>query len=889
MSIDAPATDDADRSPIDVDAELGDRLAPMFRFFAETARDEGIDAAVSRFASSFTTDEVASLRRVYGSMLRRVQSGGRVIAAAGREDWYPGPIDKDTFWNSLSDYFKAKDWDDERLRSVDESSSQVVAHTPRPGRERFAGRGLVVGYVQSGKTTNFTAVAAKMADLGYNFVVVLSGIHNGLRRQTQERLEEQLRGLNPDRWFGLTEPDKDFQRPGTSSPSVYFSPTASKVTLAVVKKNATVLRRLRTWLTSSDGQTALQNARVLIIDDEADQASVATGSINPIIRELLDLMPRHTYIGYTATPFANVFIDPTDDDLYPRDFVLNLPKPSGYFGPETVFGRDSLEGDESDATPDGHDMVRAIPDDHVTHLRPRNRIEAEDFVPTITAEVRTAVQWFLLASAARRARGDLGHSTMLVHTSVKTSVHESFGDPLRDLVRRMSERWRAHDGAFATELRGLWERETQRVKASDWGREQNTFDEVAEHLAEVFEAARVILDNSRSDERLDYGDEPVVAIAVGGNTLSRGLTLEGLVVSLFVRGASTYDTLLQMGRWFGYRIGYEDLPRIWTTDELADAFRHLAQVEADMRRDIERYQVQNKNPTELAVRIRTHPSLRITAKMGAAQPASISYAGARLQTRYFERLDREWLTDNIAAAERLVAASLRGREPRLVGQHRVIEGVDVGVVKSFLTDYHVHPDQVDLDTSMLIDYIDRCLNANEPTLEKWNVAVIEGSSPTTVRLDQLEVKGSIRSRLGHIRSDDPDREAEANREMREQRRADIKTLMSRRDMALDLGLDEEKLAKGTEAELRAARDSHERYSDRGLLVLYAIDPVSTPSAARAKTRAPMDAAATPIGVGIVLPGRGDAVVRSTHMAVDLSDVETEDESDLPDDVLERRA
>lgn len=848
----------------------------FYTVFAEYARKHGLDVAVERFG---TMPDTAAFAERWSQDRNRIEDGGPIIVAAARDDgWYSGPTSGDIFWPPLKRLFADQHWDTKRIASVDQASSKVVAHTPRPATRTFDARGLVVGYVQSGKTTNFTAVAAKMADVDYRFVLVLSGIHNGLRRQTQERLEEQLLALNRDRWFFLTTLDHDFRAPAKITPANLFR-NDGQVALAVVKKNATVLRRLVTWLDTPVGRTALQNVPVLIIDDEADQASVATGSINPLILRILRLMPRHTYIGYTATPFANVFINPTDEDLYPSTFILNLPQPDGYFGPETVFGRDEVEGDERGSAPDGYDMIRRIPDEDVSLLRPAGRADASDFVPTLTDDVCDAVRWFLLATAARRARGDAKHSTMLVHTSVKTDVHDAFEPPLQALLRRLRDGVQQEDEAFLGQLRRLWDAESARVPATDWGRRQNTFDELRPHLQEVLEKCTVILDNSRSEMRLDYsGNDAQVAIVVGGNTLSRGLTLEGLVVSVFVRGASTYDTLLQMGRWFGYRTGYEDLPRIWTTEELELSFRHLAQVEVEMRRDIDRYQSQNLTPLDLAVRIRTHPSLQITAKMGAAAPAEVSYAGSRLQLRYYKRLDRDWLQTNRAAAERLINASLQHGEHAQVTRagHHVIRNVPVAHIKSFIQGYRMHPEQADLDPATIIRWIDRQISSSEPTLQSWNVVLVQGSVDRAETVGPLTVRPVVRARVGRVADGDV---AELER-LKNAETGDIKTLMSRRDIGLDLDLPDDELGKKTEKELVALRERHPEASTRGLLVLYIIDAQSHPTPAREKTRVPMHAVEPLVGIGIAFPGAklGGRGVTPTHVAVDLSDVEAVDDT-----------
>lgn len=832
----------------------------MYSVFADQAKKFGVEAAVAKFSTDIHPDRVEEFRRQYEEDRAKVQAGGPPIITAGRDDWYSGPGDDSRFWNSLRTYMLGAGWSDDRLQPVHNASDTVVAHTPRPSTPAWDAKGLVVGYVQSGKTTNFTAVIAKLADEDYRLVIVLSGLHNGLRRQTQERLDQQLKDLNKGKWFTLTEADHDFRTP-TQHPSAILG--SDRIALAVVKKNTAVLRKLAKWLERPDGKRALQSARVLIIDDEADQASVATTSINPLIRRLMKIMPMCTYIGYTATPFANVFIDPASDDLYPKTFILNLPLPDGYFGPEVLFGRDIVEGDDPGKAPDGYDMIRIVPDADLPKLRP-SRNEVATFRPVMTEELADSVRWFWLATAARYARGDRDHSTMLVHTVVNTSVHRAYRPLLEEFQRATQIGLAGDDVEVWDHLRNLWEKESPRVPAADWGREQNTWDEIAAHLVEVVLATRVVLDNSKSKERLDYSGEPVVAIAVGANTLSRGLTLNGLVSSFFVRSANAYDTLLQMGRWFGFRLGYEDLPRIWMTTQLRRNFRHLATVEYEMRDDIDRYQRENLTPEQLAVRIRTHPSLQITAKMGAAQSAYVSYAGRRLQTRYFRVRDAEWLAGNFDAAADLVQNAARQGTRDQAGADGAVQlfrDVPVGSVRNFLESYEVHEESTDLKRDLLLKYIDRQLDADPPSLETWTVAIV-GGDREPVELGGISVGTLVRSRL-NAKNDE---------------QADIKTLMSKEDRVLDLGITASQARAASEARLAALRKEDPNYRNRGLLVLYPIEarsvPVRPDPAKPHPDRIPLDAVETVIGMGIVFPGQpsGKNRIRATHMSVNLDDV-----------------
>lgn len=838
----------------------------IYPVFADWAKRYGVENAIERLSTGYGRETLQELAGYFENQIAQIENGGPPILKAGGQAWYPGPSPEALYWNPLKSQLAAQ-YDEDVVESIGRDSSKVVAHTPKPTAPTFDGKGLVVGYVQSGKTTNFTAVIAKLADEDYRFIVVLAGVHNGLRKQTQERLSTQLHAPNAERWHLLTDMDGDFRQPASPPVSVFSDQRAA---IAVVKKNATVLSRLIKWLDTESGRATLADMRVLVVDDEADQASVATRSINPRIRKLLKLAPKHTYIGYTATPFANVFIDPKSDDLYPKSFILNLPRPAGYFGPETIFGNDLPQDDPK--SDDGHDMIRIVPSSEVPFLRPTSRAQAQTFQPAVTAELRRAVLWFWLATAARNARGDdNAHSTMLIHTAVPIAVHMAFRDPIEDFQASVLTDLRRQDSLIHGELRELWEDEATRVPASEWGRRQNTYDEVAPHVLSAVERTRVILDNYLSEERLIYkNDEPLVAIAIGGNTLSRGLTLEGLVVSFFVRSANTYDTLMQMGRWFGYRKGYEDLPRIWMTSGLRDDFRHLVTVEREMRDDIEHYQLQDLTPLDAAVRIKTHPSLRITAKMGAASPQYVSFAGRRLYTRYFKPKDGDWLKENFAAADELLGTA-SGSATSKQGRATLYEDVTWTAVTRFLRKYRVHEDSTDLDRDLMIKYIEERVNDASATLERWTVAVIQGSGAVApVELGGKSWTPVIRARL---KGDGV--------------RADIKNVMNKGDRGIDLGLKITRLDNMSEQDLVKLRENNPRRQGQGLLVLYPIDPESPPQSERSKNlRDSLNAVGPVVGFGIVFPGEPEPrkQLRAEKVAVDLSDVIDEDASAYEDDL-----
>lgn len=842
---------------------------------------------------SQSPDEVARLLRRQNIPPERIeQAESRIRQIAGgiqsarepqslsrseREPWYPGPQPGDRFWPALRKDLERRGWDIEDIEAADVSSSKIVSYLDPPGAKAFQTKGLVVGYVQSGKTTNFTAVIAKAADAGYRLFIVLSGIHNSLRRQTQDRLFQQLVDHHDEAWFLLTQPTHDFVSPGNAT--AYLSPDAHQHVLCVVKKNATVLTRLTDWLASARREV-LDQCPVMVIDDEADQATVATTSINPKIRSILRTLPKAAYLGYTATPFANLLIDPSAADLYPRDFIVTLPKPRRHFGTEMIFGRDEVS-DELGV--DGYDMIRRVPDEDVPRVRPLARADVATFEPELTPTLETAFRYFLMATAARRARdGASRDSTMLVHTTLSTRVHEQFR-PLIDgariaLARRLSKQ----DETLHAELRHQWETEHARVASAEFDLEPVPFDVMRRELPGVVAECRVIIDNSRSEDRLEYrADEPVVAVAIGGNTLSRGLTLEGLTTSYFVRAASAYDTLLQMGRWFGYRRGYEDLPRVWMTDVLRRWFRHLAQVEWEIRRDIERYEAESLNPQQFAVRIQKHPQLAITAaaKMRGAVKAYASYGGRRVQTRYFRVRDTAWLDGNLEAARRLTEDALAGgaTPERRDDGSMMLRDVGVEDVLTFLERYSVHEWSRDASNELVGHYI-REQNRDESLL-RWNVAVM-GAPPQhapdrIVFGDGVEVGVISRSRL----AEDAD-VVEI---------ADIKTLMSKEHRVADLDMGAaEARAKG---EVELANLRQQTYPDVGLLLLYPIDKDSRPEPGKEGVRAGLNAVEHVVGLGLVFPGQGDETPVE-YVSADLSgvdedgEIETEDPAEfLEDDVV----
>ena len=637
-----------------------------------------------------------------------------------RTQWYFGPRPFDLHWPAVRSYLdNTKGWHADDIDTIDKASDEVVSLLDNPNQSQFSCRGLVVGHVQSGKTANMTAVVAKALDAGYNTVIVLAGLTNKLRYQTQLRLYEDLVQRNPIHWQVLTPNvvDRDFRAP----PHGGFLSHSDKAQLAVIKKNVSPLGQLRDAIENTI-PVALSRLRILVIDDECDQASVNTArgeldmtAINQRIRELLRMLPAVSYIGYTATPFANVLINPYRvegqefDDLYPRDFITALPTPERYFGTERLFGRVPVDPGDIQEDEEGLDMIRIVPKGDEKKLQPIRQRDRGEFQPEMVRSLEAAILYFIACCAVRKARGDgERHMTMLVHTSAYVVMHERLVALIKNWheVNRVDLLDQSSD--IGQRLSQIWQEEQGRLPSNFTDAQPVTFDQLFYHLPDVLNSLEFPVENGSSEDRIDYTGEPRTYIVVGGSILSRGLTLEDLVVSYFLRSANQYDTLLQMGRWFGYRLGYEDLPRIWMTETLKLKFRALAGVEDEIRDEIDQYQRHDLTPMDVAVRIRAIPGMAITAlsKMRAASTCAISFWGSHKQTIRFMHKDASVLQQNWETATKLINKSDELGHERLAHGHRKLwRGVPKSAVLTFLGSYDIYPSHEDLATTVLIPFL----------------------------------------------------------------------------------------------------------------------------------------------------------------------------------------
>ena len=680
------------------------------------------------------------------------------------------------------------------LDALDDDSDRVLSHLEDPrddGPDTFNTRGLVIGYVQSGKTENFSALIAKTADLGYKVVIVLSGMHNSLRQQTQRRLDREL-GLVAGVGVGLPEPGKrwlsqttadllgDFD-PGTTDPNVL---QGNEQVIFVVKKFGRVLDRVIDFIEKAKPPA---NLPVLIIDDEADQASINTGGnrpaaqgedaeedddfdltdvldeldtevdleeeadpskINAKIRRIISLFQRVAYVAYTATPFANVLIphEAEDkevyEDLYPKDFLLTLPPKPGYVGTERLFGRDTLDG-----TPEGEleglDVIRFIPEADMPSVLPMG-IKVADFEPSVPDSMEIAIADWVLATGAllERVDGDDHPSSMLIHIHQRTRVQNLLKPQVDAFVQGLRREWRYGDGTLRKQLESRWDSEFRPVTVRIDAERDLGFAQIEPHIDRLFkDPIPVLALNSGTEDILDYEAEPnIKAVIIGGNRLSRGMTLEGLLVSYYMRKTPYYDTLLQMARWFGYREWYVDVTRLWTTEYLASWFRDLSLREEELRQQVAAAEKAHLSPISVGYKIRSHPAMMVTAqnKMGAGRVQRLSYSGRMIQTTRFRLDSTEWLTANLDATKTFFG---RLREPEEDESGVPIwRDVPWELVVELLGQYHTVQDRTSFDADAVRRYI-RTQAEHHDELVRWQVAISTPKHPNP-KLDKVDLNVS---------------------------------------------------------------------------------------------------------------------------------------------------
>lgn len=852
-------------------------------------------------------------------------SGQALIYNSGEENDARISTDPNSSWvlykkKLLKDGFK-----EDTVKNIERSTFRILKKLSNDTTEIDPIKGLVIGNVQSGKTANMAALMAMAADCGWNLFIILSGTIENLRKQTQNRILNDLNCPGNLNWIGLEHLSKKPQL-GQRTQDLNFAENSKQRYFTVCLKNAGRLRKLIQWLQSDPNKQ--RQMKILVIDDEADQAGINTAdvtsstikTISALIRNLVngknekaqEISSKYramNYIGYTATPYANILNEAGDDSLYPRNFVSTLSVSKEYFGPQQIFG---LEGGDYDY--DGLDIVNIISDEDLELIKNIHE-EGDLYVPSA---LRNSICWFMCCVACMRLWNYRKPISMLIHTSQKTDHHAYIAEAVMGWISSRSV------SDVIDICRNVWNEETEMFSLEkfqeqyhDYDRKTEeinsypSFDELVPELEKLLgvevtnipldeedelvyhEGIHMCIDNCKNNGVNDDGmivrlayptseNMPDIApafIVIGGATLSRGLTIEGLVSTFFLRSVGQADTLMQMGRWFGYRRGYELLPRLWITSKTNDQFKFLASLDQELRDEIHEMEALGKNPAQYGPKVKNTPKasfIKITAKnrMQSAKPTDMDFSGSFNQTYLFEN-DAKILKNNIEVVEKFISKlgnPIKHKECNIHAENTVIwKNIDFLLVKELLNSYKFHSRlSVFNDITSVISWIEKI--TKDGKLEKWNIVLAgKASSKNSV----WESPAGPINKVSRTRKK-PKNEADTT--------INIGVLRDPRDVIADVdieGQSEEVVEKYTKFQAKYAKEIR---CIAGLhatpqLIIYMIDKNSK-STADSITRMNLDAVEDIVGICMNIPGgkrsSDYAATVSIHMTNDLFD----DEGDL---------
>lgn len=833
------------------------------------------------------------------------------------------PTYEDSAWQCYKRTLIARAYPRKVIDLMEDTNNKILRQLSRNTREIEPIKGLVIGNVQSGKTANMAALIAMAADAGWNMFVVLSGMLENLRLQNSQRLINDLGSFDSRLTWRTIEnpcPAVPYQERLERQD---FSEESNQRYLFVCLKQHNRLEGLINWLNTNAGKR--EQIRLLVIDDEADQASINAATdderrtINRLILNLInnkDVLGRNAkskfeavnYVGYTATPYANVLNEtPGLMSLYPSNFIATLPVSNEYFGPQQIFGYDGNKDDEEDTTLfPGLDIVRSIPDEDITSVRELQSDSGIDFPQSLV----DSISWFLCGVACMRHKNYQKPVSMLIHTSRNTDHHNQLAIRIQNFFSEIGPE------LLIQNCREIWERESERFTPdrfkeqypsyahNDRLNDYPSFDNLEPIIRDLLKQGltqytidennnqriysngiHLCIDNSdrnNIDSRLIYPEEnemPCCApafIVIGGNTLSRGLTIEGLISTYFIRPANCADTLMQMGRWFGYRKGYELIPRMWLSQRTRDQFEFMAEMDQRLRDEIKQMGEIGVSPSECGPKIMTSPSTRfldIVARnrRQAAINAEFDFSGHTMETGVFSN-NREALQENLGLLSRYIREL--GSPDKIDGNpyantNKVWLSVPLASILEFLTQYKYSERLRGFnDLSALMSWLSQV--TENGMLGDWNVILAGASSNEKIQItDEISIGKVNRSR----------RNADGF-----EKNINIGVLRSFNDFLSDITIndDEQRLSiiNGVKHNTRALNRCRENLNMAEIpqLVIYVIDKNSHPRPG-ANKRFPLNACEDIVGFSINIPGNRSRSSAATHITINIQPMEDYNDQD----------
>lgn len=784
--------------------------------------------------------------------------------APKHENWFLITTMKDgRYWHRFEKLMKFEGWDEERLEINKKQTLDIINCLSDPvktanSEESRCKKGLVYGNVQSGKTAHIASLISMYASAGCRMFIVLSGVTNNLRLQTQNRLRHDL-GIDKTGGYDLLTSENDLI--GKSLQQIQGKWQNDICVIGIFKKNPAALNRLIAYLQNVNDKNFWNEKQILIIDDECDQYSInvkdmsklkaideETGdefdrsTINKLIIKMMRIFDKYAYVGFTATPFATILNEaPGENSLYPSDFIYPLAVSDKYYGAKKIFG--NINDEPNNPTPI-LDVLNMVDKDE---LNPKTADYSK-----LPISLRKALLYFIVATAVKYKRGINKHSSFLINIDMKIVTHLD----VQKIVNQFIYDLKLNVKPFLVEMAEIWEEEKYKNRfeiikklfnyEKDAERYYSTplIEDIIKEIDIVLEKIEVIVDNSAIPKaaRLKYDNEEEktdVFVVIGGNTLSRGLTLEGLLVSYFYRTSALYDTLLQMGRWFGYRIYHEDLARIWTTCEIAEKFSMLAQVEDELRDEFCQYGF-GITPNDIAPRIRTFPSLQITRKlaMQGARVNLINFCGYRPQTLFFPRQETVWLKHNIDITKKFLNSL--NKKPFLKNGFYIYENIKIGSVRKYILEMNIDVRNASFQKEPILKFLDKA--GETDFLQKWNVAVAGNKKGVVFDIsDNLSINLLERSRIDLKSSIDD--------------KIYLKSITAPEDMLVDTsiyGKQKDNISISARFILRKKYFDDLKQSTPGLLLIYPINKDSKPMN-KNSGRIPLDASEHIIGITLVFP------------------------------------
>lgn len=755
-------------------------MSEMENNLTEEKIDEVIDRASVFVGGNLLPEEFESIKRDLQYQYQvRCSPGQSILNDYDQENWYDeckSDIEP-KFWNRYKDYLiDVKHFSPNVVSTLgddtlDEKLMCCIGNPKSDGD--FLKRGLVIGDVQSGKTSTYIGLMCKAADAGYKVFILLTGTIESLRRQTQERVEEGFVGIDmsgenddgvrvgvgldqkPLLAKAMTSRKRDFT--GDIDTIADSFANNNQAVVFVIKKNTTTLQKLTKWLLklNTDPLTGKINEPMLIIDDEADNASINTSKdkedptkINKLIRKLASIFTKSNYVGFTATPFANVFIDPETtekmetQDLFPEDFIVALPTPDNYIGPTKIFSEGGTYHDQLIYIQDAGYEVEDGKQFYFKHKR--------DWRGNLPESLTDSIYAFYIANAIRDLRGDeKEHRSMLVNISRFVDVQKY----IKEIVDSIHDNaYRAIKYNLTGSNRDFKDPVLKRIHEVYQGYYRNiefSWNEIAKRMFQSIENIKIrVVNSSKSSEKIIYPKkESLRVIAIGGLALSRGLTLEGLIVSYFYRNTCTYDVLMQMGRWFGYRKNYEDLFRIWTAESSANWYAEIADATDRLKLDMEVMRDRGLKPKDFGIRVRNNSNeLQITSYNKMRNTTVVLDAnglfGGSLETPYLEADANKQKANYNAVLDLVLRCKKEGlpfkrlETPNYKGRY-MFQNVPKDIIKGLMRNISISPYCLDFAPNQIANFINEC---NESSIDYFDVAFMDGSDESEiVNVDGVEI------------------------------------------------------------------------------------------------------------------------------------------------------